>query len=169
MAVRRSNFGGCADAELELRTKLLEVQRKLREADFQTIVIVSGVEAAGKSEVVNRFHEWLDARGLNTAAFWDESDEERERPPYWRFWRRMPPRGSIGILFGSWYTQPVVDRAYKRSKLAALEAELNRINELERMLTDDGAVVVKLWFHLSKQAQKRRLNRGLRSSHRALI
>ncbi len=155
-----------AEAELELRGKLLEVQRRLREADFQTIVIVSGVEAAGKSEVVNRLHEWLDARGLNTAAFWDESDEERERPPYWRFWRRMPPRGSIGILFGSWYTQPVVDRAYKKTKLTELEAELNRINELERMLTDDGAVVVKLWFHLSKKAQKKRLKKIAEGQHR---
>jgi polyphosphate:AMP phosphotransferase len=155
-----------AEAELELRGKLLEVQRRLRAADFQTIVIVSGVEAAGKSEVVNRFAEWLDARGLNTAAFWDESDEERERPPYWRFWRRMPPRGTIGILFGSWYTQPVVDRAYKKSKLAQLEAELNRINELERMLTDDGAVVVKLWFHLSKSAQKKRLKKIAEGQHR---
>ena len=155
-----------AEAELELRGKLLEVQRRLREADFQTIVIVSGVEAAGKSEVVNRLHEWLDARGLTTAAFWDESDEERERPPYWRFWRRMPPRGSIGILFGSWYTQPVVDRAYKKTKLAQLEAELNRINELERMLTDDGAIVVKLWFHLSKKAQKKRLKKIAEGQHR---
>ena len=154
-----------AEAELELRGKLLEVQRKLSQADFQTIVVVSGVEAAGKSEVVNRFHEWLDARGLTTAAFWDESDEERERPPYWRFWRRMPPRGAIGILFGSWYTQPVVDRAYKKSKLAELEAELNRINELERMLTDDGAVVVKLWFHLSKKAQKKRLRKIAEGQH----
>lgn len=155
-----------AEAEIELRGKLLAVQRRLREADFQTIVIVSGVEAAGKSEVVNRLHEWLDARGLTTAAFWDESDEERERPSYWRFWRRMPPRGAIGILFGSWYTQPVVDRAYKKTKVAQLEGELNRINELERMLTDDGAIVVKLWFHLSKKAQKKRLKKIAEGQHR---
>ena len=96
---------------------------------------------------------------MSTVAFWDESDEERERPPYWRFWRRLPPRGSIGILFGSWYTHPVVARVYKQLKQSDLEAELVRINELERMLTDDGAVVVKLWFHLSKKAQKKRLRK----------
>jgi polyphosphate:AMP phosphotransferase len=144
-------------AEPELRSRLLEIQRRVRAAGFQTIVIVSGVEGAGKSEVVNRLHEWLDARGLSTAAFWDESDEERERPRYWRFWRVMPPRGTIGIFFGSWYTQPIVARAYRELKRAALEAELTRINELERMLTDDGAVLVKLWFHLSRKAQKKRL------------
>jgi len=157
-----------AQAELELRGKLLEVQRRVREAGFQTVVIVSGVEAAGKSEVVNRLHEWLDARGLSTAAFWDESDEERERPRYWRFWRRLPPRGTVGILFGSWYTDPIVERVYKRIKQTELEAELNRINELERMFTDDGAVIVKLWFHLSKKAQKKRLKKVAEQQRRKL-
>jgi polyphosphate:AMP phosphotransferase len=155
-------------AELELRSTLLAIQRRVRNAGFQTMVIVSGVEGAGKSEVVNRLHEWLDARGLSTAAFWDESDEERERPRYWRFWRLMPPRGTIGILFGSWYTQPIVARVYKKLGRAELETELTRINELERMLTDDGAVLVKLWFHLSKKAQKKRLEKIAEQHRRRL-
>jgi polyphosphate:AMP phosphotransferase len=154
--------------ELELRTKLLELQRRVRVGGFQTIVIVSGVEAAGKSDVVNRLHEWLDTRGLETAVFWDESDEERERPRYWRFWRRMPPRGTIGILFGSWYTEPIVARAYRKLKRAELESELARINRLERMLVDDGAVLVKLWFHLSKKAQKKRLEKIAKDQRRKL-
>jgi polyphosphate kinase 2 (PPK2 family) len=79
------------------------VQRLLPGAGFQTIVIVAGVEAAGKSEVVNRMHEWLDARGLTTAAFWDESDEERERPRHWRFWRHLPRAGYLTIYDRSWY------------------------------------------------------------------
>ena len=77
----------------ELRTKLLAVQRDLKTSDTPVIVIVSGVEAAGKGEVVNRLNEWLDTRGLQTHAYWGESDEERERPRYWRFWRALPPRG----------------------------------------------------------------------------
>lgn len=155
-------------AQLELRSRLLELQRRVRHGGFQTLVIVSGVEAAGKSEVVNRLHEWLDARGLSTAVFWDESDEERERPRYWRFWRRFPPRGTIGVLFGSWYTQPIVARAYKKLKRAELESELARINALERMLVLDGAVLVKLWFHLSKKAQKKRLEKVKKQERRKL-
>ncbi|HKK15291.1 MAG TPA: polyphosphate:AMP phosphotransferase, partial [Gammaproteobacteria bacterium] len=65
--------------EPELHTKLLKVQRDLRETSIPVIVIVSGVEGAGKGEVVNRLNEWLDTRGIETSAFWDESDEERER------------------------------------------------------------------------------------------
>ena len=87
-----------------LHTQLLEIQRELRNSDIPVIVIVSGVEGAGKGAVVNRLNGWLDARGIETHAFWDESDEERERPTFWRFWRCIPARGSIGIMFGSWYT-----------------------------------------------------------------
>lgn len=143
--------------EPDLHTALLEAQRRLRDADFPVIVIVSGVEGAGKGEVVSLLHKWMDVRGLETAAFWDETDDERLRPRYWRFWRAMPARGRIGIMFGSWYTAPIIERALKRSKQDHLDRELERIRHFEDMLVDDGALIVKLWFHLSKKAQTKRL------------
>jgi len=141
----------------ELRTQLLEAQRLLRESNIPVVVIVSGVEAAGKGEVVNRLNGWLDTRGVQTFAFWEISDEERERPRYWRFWRTLPPRGEIAILFGGWYLAPIEHRFRGLCDDAAVDAELNRIVDFERMLTHDGALIVKFWFHLSEQDQKRRL------------
>jgi polyphosphate:AMP phosphotransferase len=150
------------EAEVPIvQAQLLELQRALRAASIATVIIVSGVEGSGKGDVVNRLHEWLDPRGLQAYAFWDESDDERQRPRYWRFWRQLPPRGAIGILFGSWYTQPIIDHAFERTSEAEYEQELRRIEELERLLTDDGMLVVKLWFHLSKRDQKRRLERDV--------
>ena len=73
--------------EPALHTEILEAQRKLRDSDQTLLVIVSGVEGAGKGAVVNQLNTWLDVRGVRTQAFWKESDEERERPTYWRFWR----------------------------------------------------------------------------------
>jgi polyphosphate:AMP phosphotransferase len=145
------------DQRDELRTQLLEAQRELRETNIPVVVIVSGVEAAGKGEVVNRLNEWLDTRGLQTFAFWELSDEELERPRYWRFWRALPARGDIAILFGGWYLSPIEQRFRGLCDDAALDAELNRIVDFERMLTHDGVLVVKFWFHLSEQDQKRRL------------
>ncbi len=141
----------------ELRTQLLEVQRQLRETNIPVVLIVSGVEAAGKGEVVNRLNEWLDTRGVQTFAFWELSDEELERPRYWRFWRTLPARGEITILFGGWYLAPIEQRFRGNCDDASLDAELNRIVDFERMLTHDGALVVKFWFHLSEPDQKRRL------------
>lgn len=147
------------EAEPLIHTQLLEVQRKLLVTNIRVIVIVSGVEGAGKGEVVNCLNKWLDARGIDTVAFWDESDEERERPRYWRFWRRLPPRGTIGILFGSWYTKPIIDHVYKNIDRSKFERQLRRITEFEELLTIDGALIVKFWFHLSKEDQKKQLKK----------
>lgn len=141
----------------ELRTELLSVQRDLRAANVPLIILISGVEAAGKGEVVNRLNEWLDTRGVQTVAFWDESDEERERPRYWRFWRAMPARGDISILFGGWYQTPIEQRFNGQCSDAELDGELNRIVDFEQMLIQDGALIVKFWFHLSESDQKARL------------
>jgi polyphosphate:AMP phosphotransferase len=143
--------------EPELRTKLLETQRELAEAGIPVILIVSGVEGAGKGEVVNRLHEWLDTRGITTSAFWDETDEEREYPTAWRFWRHMPERGKIAIFFGSWYSAPIVERAFGKLSNGEFELELDRIASLERMLAADGALILKLWYHLPKKEQSKRI------------
>jgi polyphosphate:AMP phosphotransferase len=144
-------------SEPDLQVRLLQAQREATAAGIPVIVIVSGVEGAGKGSVVNRFNSWLDTRGIETSAFWDKTDEERERPPSWRFVRRLPPRGSMAIFFGSWYSEPIVDRAFGEDSPERFERRLGRIEALERMLVDDGALLVKLWFHLPRKAQRKRL------------
>jgi polyphosphate:AMP phosphotransferase len=141
----------------ELRAGLLEAQWQLRKAEVPVVLVLSGADGAGKSETVQRLHQWLDPRGLETNVFGPPSDEERERPAYWRFWRTLPARGRIGIFFGSWYTEPIVRRAYGKSRASDFEEELGRIEFFEQMLVDDGALVLKFWLHLSKKAQRKRL------------
>src|SRR6185503_3742428 len=85
------------------------------------------------------------------------TEAERERPEMWRFWRELPPRGHIGILFGSWYTDPILQRVMGHQKRADFELRLEAIRHFERMLVSEGALLLKLWFHLSKKAQKKRL------------
>lgn len=144
------------EQEPKLQTSLLEMQRALWHANVPTVLVVAGVEGAGKSEVVNQLNTWFDTRGVETHAFWDQSDEERERPPHWKFWRRLPARGKIGIMFGSWYTQPIVHRVFDKISEEAFDQEVRHIVMLERLLADDGYLLVKLWYHLPKDEQKRR-------------
>ncbi|OLP15799.1 polyphosphate:AMP phosphotransferase [Leptolyngbya sp. 'hensonii'] len=144
--------------EPDLRIQLLEMQEDLKQAPFPVIILIGGVDGAGKGETVNLLHEWMDPRYLQTHAFGPPSDEEQERPEAWRFWRVLPPKGRIGIFFGSWYTRPIIDRVYGKTKDGDLEAAMVRINAFEKALVDDGALIIKFWFHLSKDAQEKRLN-----------
>ena len=138
--------------ERRLRSAILEAQFALGKTDIPVIVIVSGVDGAGKAEFVHRLNEWLDPRGVSTHAFFDVSDEEREHPFYWRFWRAMPARGQIAIFFGSWYTEPITSRVYGTMDRGDFDTSLQRISTFEPMLVADQALIVKLWFHISKKA-----------------
>jgi len=144
--------------EPKLRADLLDAQYELsKNGRFPVIVLISGVRGAGKAETVNLLNEWMDPRHILTHAFDNPSDEERERPPMWRYWRALAPKGHIGILFGSWYTAPIIDRVYKRTSAKDLSASIEQINHFEQMLADEGALVLKFWFHLSKKRQRKRL------------
>jgi polyphosphate kinase 2 (PPK2 family) len=144
--------------EPRLRVRLLEAQARIRAAGVPVHVLISGVDGAGKGETVNLLHEWMDPRTIQAVAFGDRSDEEAQRPFFWRYWRTLAPKGRIGVYFGSWYTEAIVGRVQRTMPPLAFERRLRQIEAFERMLVDDGALVVKLWFHLAKKAQKKRLH-----------
>jgi polyphosphate:AMP phosphotransferase len=147
-----------AAREAQLRGDLLDVQFELGQRKaFPVIILVNGVDGAGKGETVNLLNEWMDPRHIQTHAFGAPSDEDRNHPFMWRFWRALPPRGKIGILFGNWYTQPILDRVSRLTSNSGLESALDELNHFEQMLTHEGALLVKFWFHLSKEAQRKRL------------
>lgn len=141
-----------------LRAGLLEAQYELKEqGKTPVILLISGQDGGGKGETINLLHEWMDPRFITTLAFAAPSDEEAERPTMWRFWRALPAKGRIGMFVGSWYSAPIQDRIEKNLSLAALNARIDQINRFEQMLVNEGALVLKFWFHLSRAGQKRRL------------
>lgn len=147
-------------AELPLiRARLLAAQFALLKTKVPVIVVIAGADGSGKGDTVNRLLEWLDPRGVETNVFGPRTDEERDRPAAWRFWRTLPARGRIGIFFGSWYTEPILRRTTGKIGNARFEADLARVAFFEKELAKDGALFVKCWFHLSKDAQKKRLKK----------
>jgi polyphosphate:AMP phosphotransferase len=141
-----------------LREALLDAQLELlQSARFPVIILISGVDGAGKGETVNILNEWMDPRHIRTHALDEPSDEELDRPVMWRYWRVLPPKGKIGILFRSWYSTPINNYLQGPSKNSELDQQLERINRFEKMLADEGALILKFWLHLSKEKQKIRL------------
>lgn len=142
----------------KLRADLLDVQYDvLEKKDFPVIILISGVDGSGKGETINLLYSWMDPRHISTLAFSTPTDEERERPYMWRYWRALPPKGKVGIFAGSWYSQPITDRITGKMKRSELDQLLDDINRFEAMLVNEGALVLKFWFHLSKDGQKTRL------------
>ena len=142
----------------KLRAALLDVQYDLLEKkDFPVIILISGVDGSGKGETINLLYSWMDPRHISTLAFSAPSDEESLRPNMWRYWRALPPKGKVGVFAGSWYSQPIADRIAGEMRRTALDDQLDEINRFEAMLVNEGALVLKFWFHLSKDGQKQRL------------
>ncbi|MCB5183948.1 polyphosphate:AMP phosphotransferase [Methylobacillus gramineus] len=140
-----------------LRQALLDVQYDLAQAkNLPVLILIGGVDGAGKGETANLLNEWMDPRLIHTCAFGPATQDEAERPTMWRFWKELPPKGKIGIFFGSWYTTPILDNMDGKIR-KKLDSTLNDIVRFERMLTDEGTLIIKLWFHLSKKQQKTRI------------
>ncbi|MDX2185786.1 MAG: polyphosphate:AMP phosphotransferase [Opitutaceae bacterium] len=148
-----------------LREELIQLQVKLKESPFKILLIVAGVEGAGRSELINTLMGWLDPRGVEIFSYLDPTDEERERPLMWRFWRSLPTRGRIGIYASSWYTETIRQHAHEHGSFPDLFTELERIRHFERVLVDNRTLVIKIWLHMSRADQGARL-RELASDER---
>ena len=142
-----------------LREALLEAQYELRQQGrFAVLILINGIEGAGKGETVKLLSEWMDPRLIQVNTFDQQTDEELARPPAWRYWRQLPPKGRIGIFFGNWYSQMIQGRVHKRFKNAVLDQAINGALGLEQMLCDEGTVILKFWFHLSRERMQARLD-----------
>ncbi len=147
--------------EPELRTELLRVQYELRDADFALVLVLAGNDVEGLHDEINVLHEWLDARLIDAYAFTEPGPEERERPPLWRYWNALPSRGRTAIFLGGWTQRRILDRLRKELGPRSLERALEHDARFEETLVADGALVLKIWLHLSpEEVRARKRKRG---------
>jgi len=146
--------------EARLRTALLKAQYELlRQADRSLLIVVAGIDGAGKGATINLLNEWMDPRHIRTLAYGDPTPDEAQRPPLWRYWNELPPKGRIGIVFGSWYVPLLMAAGRKHPKVARVEALADEVRRFEAQLAANGVQIVKLWYHLSREAQAERVER----------
>jgi polyphosphate:AMP phosphotransferase len=143
----------------EMRTRLLDLQQKLHKAKFSTLILVNGSDGAGKGEVINLLNEWMDTRQIDTTAFDEPTENERHRPPYWRYWMALPANGRIGVFVGAWYMKAIWDSFDGKISDAELDASLAKSNAFEQTLVDGGTLIIKLWLHLGEKAQGKRFKK----------
>lgn len=137
----------------ELRTGILEMQDYLKNERISTLIIVTGFDGAGKGHIIHKFNEWLDPRTVSTTAFWHQSEEERERPYFWKFWNYLPSKGRTALFFGSWYADLIAQKLCDGLPAETVENRIEKIRFFERMLAADGVLILKFWLHLSREEQ----------------
>jgi polyphosphate:AMP phosphotransferase len=147
-----------AREEPKLRELLLNAQFDLSQSGRgPLLLIISGVEGGGRGETANKLTEWMDPRHIHVVAFGPRAPEEAARPPAWRYWRSLPPKGKLGILMNAWYNEAMLAHVQGKIDAGQVNTRVQAIREHEQMLTDEGFVLLKFWIHLSKAAQKQRL------------
>jgi len=142
------------EAEIaRLRETLLEAQAKLRDTqDRALLLVIAGLDGAGKGEVLNLLTHFLDTRHVRVYGFGAPTEDERARPLFLRYLDRVPPHGVIDIFFGSYYAD-ALELGLKKGVAEAFSHELELIRSIEAMLAAERVTVVKLYLHLTKKQQ----------------
>lgn len=120
------------------------------------MLVLTGLDGAGKGEMVNALADVMDSRLMEVSTFWRETGEEEERPYYWRFWNNMPMGGKLGVYFNGWYEKTLRKYIETDESPEVLKDKLKYAEKFEKMLVLDGTVIVKVWAHISQKEQKKR-------------
>ncbi|HPX72745.1 MAG TPA: polyphosphate:AMP phosphotransferase [Methanoregulaceae archaeon] len=151
------------DKTFEKEIKPLQVEigvltRALWEHRVPIIIVVEGWNASGITMVISELIQHIDPRGFSLHSVGSPNDEERARPLLWRFFTRIPAKGRIAIFARSWYSRSLAEEVSGIDWKSAVRFSIDTINSFERQLSDDGAVIIKFFLHISKEEQKRRLD-----------
>src|SRR5690348_2321982 len=130
--------------EPALREALLLAQFDLsRTRRGPVLVIVSGVDGAGRSETVNTLTAWMDPRHIRVVPLGRPTPGEAAHPGPWRYWQGLPPAGRLGIFMHAWYNDSMRARLHGHIDEERLAVHLDAIREHEQMLSDEGLVLLK--------------------------
>ena len=142
----------------ELRERLAGLQYRLwAERRRSVLLVLQGLDTSGKDGVVRRVFTGVNPQGIRTAAFGVPTEAELAHDYLWRIHAQLPARGEIGILNRSHYEDIVAVRVRRLAPEETWRRRAGHIREFERLLTDEGTAIVKVFLNLSKDEQRQRL------------
>lgn len=139
-----------------LQLKLLRLQQKVLSQGAQVIIMYEGWDAAGKGGNIRRITEKLDARNIRVWPIAAPDEIERRHNYLWRFWTRTPAKGEITIFDRSWYGRVLVERVEGFATPEEWKRAYNEICNFEKILVDNGIILIKFWMQISKEEQLQR-------------
>ena len=139
------------------RAQLVNMQMAIKEKKLPVLVIFDGWGAAGKGGVLGKVIKNLDPRFYKTETLSKPSEDEERRPFLYRYFIRIPEAGKFSFFDDSWMKEVTSNRLLGQTKAEEYHRQLTSIKRFERQLTDNGYLVVKFFFHISRAEQKERL------------
>lgn len=143
------------------REALGALQLKIKEHGLPVLVLVEGWGASGKGSMIGRVIRQIDPRFFSVNAMSAPTDEERRYPFLHRYMAAIPEAGKFAFLDSGWMDEVVKARLRDHLERERYEKRLASVNRFERTLTDNGCLVVKLFLHIGRKEQKKRLERLL--------
>jgi AMP-polyphosphate phosphotransferase len=139
-----------------LQRRLYDLEKACWDHKVPSIIVLEGWDASGKGTAIAALTQRLDPRGFKVHNVQPPRTYEQEFPWLWRFWLKIPGRGEMAIYDRSWYGRVLEDRVERTVPRAVWRAAFQDIADFERMLADDGTVILKFFLHISRKEQKRR-------------
>lgn len=139
-----------------LQTELLKLQAWVKESRQRVIILFEGRDAAGKGGTIKRFMEHLNPRGARVVALEKPSEIERGQWYFQRYVQHLPTAGEIVLFDRSWYNRAGVERVMGFCTDAEYREFLRQAPEFERNLVRSGIHLIKFWFSVSRDEQRRR-------------
>ena len=149
--IQKSNYNKTIVA---LQTDLVNLQNWIINNNKRLCVIFEGRDAAGKGGAIKRFVEHLNPRNSRVVALAEPTHIEKGQWYFQRYLKQMPNPGEMVFFDRSWYNRAIVEPVMGFCKKNDYELFMNQVNNFEKMLVDDGIILLKLWFSISKQEQR---------------
>ena len=140
----------------QLQVELVKLQRWVQSTGARIAILVEGRDAAGKGGTIRRFTEHLNPRAMRVVALPKPTDEERGQWYFQRYIRQLPNKGEIVFFDRSWYNRAVVEPVMGFCSKKEHQRFLQQVPEFEHMLYEDGVIIIKFWFSISKEEQAKR-------------
>jgi polyphosphate:nucleotide phosphotransferase, PPK2 family len=137
----------------KLQKELLHIQQTYWHEKRRAILVFEGWDAAGKGGCIRRLTEPLDPRGFHVWPIGSPTPEEQGKHYLYRFWTRLPAPGTFAIFDRSWYGRVLVERVEGFASKDEWKRAYDEIVEFEKMLTDDGARIIKIFMHITEDEQ----------------
>lgn len=141
----------------DLQQRVFGLEKACWDNGVSSIVVVEGWDGAGKGAAIAALTQRMDPRGFKLYPITKPSPEELRRPWLWRFWMKVPDKGDMVIFNHSWYYRVLDARVDREASEVQWRQGYRDIIEFERTLADSGVGIIKLFLHITRKDQKKRL------------